>query len=166
MSAALRVRLAVVEDAMRIAELSRDLIEQGLPWRWRPHRIQRAIHNDSANVVVAVVGAVASPVALGIMEYQEDDAYLLLLAFDAREQCKGIGTILLTWLQQVRSRQSAEIMTAFEGPSLFVSLPLAPIARPHHGQEAKCISTNNRSEISSQTGWPRPKQAIPVGYLQ
>ena len=37
------IRLAVVHDAVPIAQMSRDLIEQGLGWSWMPPRVR---HED------------------------------------------------------------------------------------------------------------------------
>ena len=47
------IRLAAARDARAIAELSRDTIEQGLPWSWTPERVRDAIRNPAINVVVA-----------------------------------------------------------------------------------------------------------------
>lgn len=91
------IRLAAPGDARRIAELSRDLIEHGLPWQWRPGRVRRAI--DDADVNVAVTGPAAAPTAFGIMAYRELDAHLLLFAVDAAHQRQGLGSALLRWLE-------------------------------------------------------------------
>jgi len=80
MIADIAVRLAVPADAAAIAAISRDHIEQGLPWRWRPERIVRAIRDRDTNV--AVVGEPGAIVAFGIMSYRDDDAHLLLFAVE------------------------------------------------------------------------------------
>lgn len=91
------VRLARPEDVEDIAAMSRDLIERGLPWSWRPARMLGAIRNPDTNVaVVRIDGAL---VAFGIMEYSEADAYLALLAVRETRQRRGIGTALLRWLE-------------------------------------------------------------------
>lgn len=91
------VRLAQAEDAADIAAMSRDLIEQGLPWNWRPARVLRAIQNADTNVaVVRIDGGLA---AFAIMEYLEADAYLALLAVRRAHQRRGLGTLLLHWLE-------------------------------------------------------------------
>ena len=99
MLADIAARLATAEDAEGIAVLSRDLIEQGLPWRWRPARILKAMRQPNVNV--AVVGPKGAPVAFGIMEYQEEDAHLLLFAVAEEHQRKGLGSGLLVWLEEV-----------------------------------------------------------------
>lgn len=99
MLADIATRLATDEDADAIATLSRDLIEYGLSWRWRPERIRRAIRASDTNV--AAVGSKGSPIAFGIMEYQDDEAHLLLFAVATQHQRKGIGSALLLWLEDV-----------------------------------------------------------------
>ena len=92
-------RLATADDAKGIAALSRDLIEYGMPWRWRPERILKAMRQPDVNV--AVVGPKGAPIAFGIMEYQEEDAHLLLFAVTEQHQRKGVGSALLGWLEEV-----------------------------------------------------------------
>jgi ribosomal-protein-alanine N-acetyltransferase len=91
------VRLAQPADAEDIAAMSRDLIEHGLPWNWRPARVLRAIRDPESNV--AAVRMDGRLVAFGIMEYLEEDAYLALLAVSGASQRRGIGTSLLRWLE-------------------------------------------------------------------
>lgn len=91
------VRLAVAQDAEDIAAMSRELIERGLPWNWRPARVLNAIRNPETNVAVVTVDD--RLVAFGIMEYLERDAYLALLAVKPSSQRRGIGKSLLHWLE-------------------------------------------------------------------
>lgn len=91
------VRLAVAQDAEDIAAMSRELIERGLPWNWRPARVLKAIRNPETNVAVVTVDD--RLVAFGIMEYLERDAYLALLAVKPSSQRRGIGKSLLHWLE-------------------------------------------------------------------
>lgn len=91
------VRLAQPGDAEDIAALSRDLIERGLPWSWRPARVRRAIRDPDTNVAVVRTDGVL--VAFGIMEYLQEDAYLALLAVRNASQRRGIGSSLLRWLE-------------------------------------------------------------------
>jgi ribosomal-protein-alanine N-acetyltransferase len=99
-------RLATVEDAEVIAALSRDLIEYGMPWRWRPERIRHVIRDPNTNVVA--VGKRGSPVGFGVMEYQEDEAHLLLFAVATEYQRKGVGSVLLRWLEDVARAAGAQ----------------------------------------------------------
>jgi ribosomal-protein-alanine N-acetyltransferase len=91
------IRLAVPGDAGEIAAMARELIEQGLPWTWRPARVLAAIRNPETNV--AVVRASGELVAFGVMEYLESDAYLVLLAVGRAHQRRGIASALLRWLE-------------------------------------------------------------------
>ena len=45
--------LAQPADAREIAEMSRDLVEQGLTWSWTPARVQHFITGDDSSVIVA-----------------------------------------------------------------------------------------------------------------
>jgi [ribosomal protein S18]-alanine N-acetyltransferase len=101
MTPALNVNIASDRDAADIAAMSRDLIEQGLPWTWRPERVSKAI--AAANVNVAVVreqiGERRKLVAFGIMEYWDEDAHLVLFAVRPARQRQGVGAALLRWLE-------------------------------------------------------------------
>lgn len=66
------VRLAQPADAEDIAIMSRELIERGLPWNWRPARVLRAIRDPDTNVAVVRMDGVL--VGFGIMEYRDADA--------------------------------------------------------------------------------------------
>jgi [ribosomal protein S18]-alanine N-acetyltransferase len=91
------IRLAQPGDAGEIAAMSRELIEHGLPWTWRPARVLRAIQSPDTNV--AVIRSDGDLVAFGIMEYLEADAYLVLLAVHTASQRRGFGSALLRWLE-------------------------------------------------------------------
>ena len=54
-SSELSLRLARLADAGTIAQLSRDLIEYGLRWRWTPERVAASIRAPDVNVLVARV---------------------------------------------------------------------------------------------------------------
>jgi ribosomal-protein-alanine N-acetyltransferase len=89
--------IARPSDASAIARMSRDLIEYGLPWRWRTHRVARAM--DDPNTNVAVVRRDEELVGFGIMEYLDDEAYLVLFAVAKSHQRRGVGSALLRWLE-------------------------------------------------------------------
>jgi len=93
------VRLATTADAAAIAAMSRDQIERGLGWSWNEARIARAIRNPDTNV--AVVSEQAAVLAFGIMSYREETAHLLLFAVRRSHQRKGIGSLVLRWLEDV-----------------------------------------------------------------
>ena len=70
--------LARHSDAREIAEMSRDLIEQGLSWSWTPARVQHFISGTDASVVVA--RREQRVAAFGIMHFGDEVAHLNLLA--------------------------------------------------------------------------------------
>ena len=97
MPIALHIALAQPSDALAIADMSRRLIEQGLPWTWRPRRVAGAISAPNTNV--AVVRERTELLAFGIMEYWDEDAHLVLFAVEPTYQRQGIETALLRWLE-------------------------------------------------------------------
>ena len=100
MIATVPIRLAMRADAAAIAELSRDAIEHGLPWRWTPPRVRRAVADSQTNVAVAREGGLL--LGFGIMQYTGDEAaHLQLLAVHPAQRRAGIGSALLVWLEEV-----------------------------------------------------------------
>lgn len=93
----LHTQLALAGDAEAIAEMSRRLIERGLPWSWRPERVARAIASPDTNVVV--VRHQDQLVGFGIMEYWDEDAHLVLFAVHPDRQRQGVGSSILDWLE-------------------------------------------------------------------
>ena len=97
-SSALSLRLARRADAHIIANLSRDLIEYGLRWRWTPERIAGSIRAPDVNVLVACVRG--HIVGFAIMRYGETDAHLDLLAVAPAYRRLGIARQLVAWLEK------------------------------------------------------------------
>jgi [ribosomal protein S18]-alanine N-acetyltransferase len=93
------IRLATRADAADIARMSRDEIEQGLPWSWTESRVLGAIQNADTNV--AVVGERGALAAFGIMAYRDEVAHLLLFSVRPAHRRKGLGRQLLRWLEGV-----------------------------------------------------------------
>jgi len=77
--------------------MSRDLIEYGLEWRWRTDRVVRAMADPDTNVVV--LRRDEGLIGFGIMEYLDDEAYLVLFAVAKSSQRQGVGSALLRWLE-------------------------------------------------------------------
>jgi len=94
----LDLHLARPTDAYAIAHLSRELIEYGLHWRWRPRRVAASIRAPNVNVLVARI--LGSIVGFAIMRYGDDDAHLELLGVTTPYQCTGIGGRLVHWLEE------------------------------------------------------------------
>jgi [ribosomal protein S18]-alanine N-acetyltransferase len=92
------VRLAALSDAAMIAEMSRDYIEYGLGWSWTPARVLAAIRERATNTAVVAQGEDLA--AFGIMHYGDDTAHLALLAVRPNLQQRGLGALLLNWLEK------------------------------------------------------------------
>jgi [ribosomal protein S18]-alanine N-acetyltransferase len=88
--------LARAIDARQIAEMSRDLIEQGLTWSWTPARVQHFISGAESSVVVA--RREQRIAAFAIMHFGEDVAHLNLLAVSPEHRRQGLGRQLMRWL--------------------------------------------------------------------
>lgn len=92
------VRLATRHDALAISRMSREYIEQGLGWSWTRERVLKAIYDRATNVAVAHEDALV--LGFGIMKYGDCKAHLTLLAVGAAHRQRGVGTLLLGWLEK------------------------------------------------------------------
>jgi ribosomal protein S18 acetylase RimI-like enzyme len=116
------LRLARPADADTIANLSRELIEYGLRWRWTPMRVAASIRAPDVNVLVAGIhGDIAG---FAIMRYGEDDAHLDLLAVAPPYRRLGVGRQLLEWLEKCAVvagifSVALEVRSGNEGAQLF-----------------------------------------------
>jgi ribosomal-protein-alanine N-acetyltransferase len=88
--------LARPVDAREIAEMSRDLIEQGLTWSWTPARVQHFISGNESSVVVA--RREHRIAAFAIMHFGDEVAHLNLLAVANAYRRQGLGRQLIDWL--------------------------------------------------------------------
>ena len=78
--------------------MSREAIEQGLGWSWKPDRVQRYLQDRDSNVIVACDQQRLA--GFGIMKYKADEAHLLLLAVNTQYRRRGVGKSLVAWLEQ------------------------------------------------------------------
>ena len=92
------IRLATSQDAVTIAEMSRDFIEYGLGWSWTPVRVLAAVRDRDTNI--AVLGEGGAIDGFGIMQYGDETAHLSLLAVAPQRQRRGLGSQLIAWLEQ------------------------------------------------------------------
>jgi ribosomal-protein-alanine N-acetyltransferase len=93
----IRISLARIDDAAAIAQMSRLLIEDGLPRSWDESRVARYIrHADSAVIVARDRRRI---VGFAIMEFLDQHAHLSLLAVLPGHQKRGIGGGLVRWLE-------------------------------------------------------------------
>ena len=92
------IRLAKRGDAVRIAEMSRDIIESGLGWSWTPTRVAREIHEKNSNVIVTLAGK--EVIGFAVMRYLDGEARLNLFGVHPDHRRKGVGTRMLKWLEK------------------------------------------------------------------
>ena len=98
--------LATSADAREIAEMSRDLIEQGLTWSWTPTRVQHFITGAESSVVVArrerrdgeSRDHTRCIAAFAVMHFGDEVAHLNLLAVAPEHRRQGLGRQLMEWL--------------------------------------------------------------------
>jgi [ribosomal protein S18]-alanine N-acetyltransferase len=95
-AAAISLRLARAQDARSIANMSRDLIEAGLGWKYDARKIESLMAEPDVLSLVACdrLGLVG----FAIMHLEDERAHLLLLAVRPRSQRQGVARRLLQWL--------------------------------------------------------------------
>jgi ribosomal-protein-alanine N-acetyltransferase len=93
----IRISLARSDDAPAIANMSRQLIETGLPWSWNEQRVIHCMKNRECVVLAARDRRRLAGFA--IMEFYDEHAHLSLLAVLPGDQKQGIGRQLVEWLE-------------------------------------------------------------------
>lgn len=94
----LEFKLARLRDARRIALMSRDFVERGLPWAWTPQRVAHHIRDPETVVLTAWLHDKLAGFA--VMQFFEERAHLNLLAVDPTCRRFGIGRQLIEWLEK------------------------------------------------------------------
>ena len=79
-----------------MAEMSRELIEAGLRWRYTPLRMAALIGDAETTALVAVDGLQVQGFA--VMKFGDVDAHLALLCVQPAQRQRGIGRRLNEWL--------------------------------------------------------------------
>ena len=92
----MRLRLADLQDAPVLAELSRQLIENGLVWRYTPARISALIRDPDSLTLVACAGPQIAGFA--VLRFADVQAHLVLLCVLPAQQRQGLGRALCDWL--------------------------------------------------------------------
>jgi ribosomal-protein-alanine N-acetyltransferase len=147
-----RIRLASIADAPQLAALSRDTIEQGLPWRYREAEMQRFIRSPRYNVIVADA-ADGSTAGFAVMGYGENDAYLALLAVAPSLRRRGIARQMLDWLlrtAEVAGVESVDVELREDNPPahrLYESRGFAPAGRRAGGYYGVVNQTRMRLQL-------------------
>ena len=92
------VRLARLGDAPRIANLSRTLIESGLPWSWTPRRV--AAHMRSREHLTAIAAAGGELAGFVLAQFGSRSVHIALLGVSQTHQRRGLGRQLVTWVEE------------------------------------------------------------------
>jgi len=79
-----------------MAEMSRELIEAGLGWRYTPPRMAALIRDAETVALVACEGPQVQGFA--VMHFGDAEAHLALLCVRRTQQRRGIGRCLTEWL--------------------------------------------------------------------
>jgi ribosomal-protein-alanine N-acetyltransferase len=90
--------LARPGDAPIIAQMSKRLIEEDLPWSWTPERVAKHIRHRDSVVLTARVREVL--IGFAIMQFSDETAHLNLLAVEPGYEQLGIGRRLVEWLEK------------------------------------------------------------------
>src|SRR5258708_31383198 len=90
------LQLAGRADAQTIAAMSRDLIESGLGWEYRPERIRAMIADRGMVTLVARDGD--RLIGFAIMSFGDEHADLVLMALCPAGQRRGIARRMTDWL--------------------------------------------------------------------
>lgn len=120
-SAAWDLEPATARDAAELAVLTRDLIETGLQWRWRPPQIADLIARSDTRVLVVrlpplnTVGERLAQVirpprpiaAFGALSLARPACHLMLLAVSSAHQRLGLGSVLLQRFEQLTRNAGA-----------------------------------------------------------
>ena len=85
-------------DAPWIANMSRSLIEEGLPWSWTPRRVAAHMRQRESLVVTARSGT--EVVGFAMAHFGADTVRLTLLGVANSQQRKGVGTRLIQWVEE------------------------------------------------------------------
>ncbi|MEM7543513.1 MAG: GNAT family N-acetyltransferase [Pseudomonadota bacterium] len=147
--------LAKPHHGQQLAEMSRRLVESGLPWwNWTPKRVGKAIRNRDNITLLARVGKRIAGFAL--IHVGEERGHLYLLAVEPEFRRLGIARDLIIWLEescQVAGvlRIELEVRSANEGALRFYrSLGFdvsAQIPRYYCGREAATRMTKAIADL-------------------
>jgi ribosomal-protein-alanine acetyltransferase len=92
------LRLARLGDAPRIANLSRTLIEAGLPWSWTPRRVATHMRSREHVTVIAADGGELAGFVLA--QFGSRAVHVALLGVAPAYQRHGLGKQLIDWIEE------------------------------------------------------------------
>ncbi len=95
------VRLARLGDAPRIANLSRTLIEAGLPWSWTPRRV--ATHMRAREHLTAIATDGGELAGFVLAQFGSRGVHIALLGVAPAYQRHGLGRRLVSWVEESAS---------------------------------------------------------------
>ncbi len=96
-----KLRPARVDEAGAMAEMSRQLIETGLGWRYTPQRMAALIrHADTIALIAHEADQADAPNGLAVMQFGDERAHLVLLCVQPALRRGGVGQSLMDWLLQ------------------------------------------------------------------
>jgi ribosomal-protein-alanine N-acetyltransferase len=90
------LQFAERSDAAMLAVMSRDLIEDGLGWRYRTQSLRQLIADPETVTLVARSGVAVA--GFGIMKFGDERAHLVLLAVRPDYRRRGIARRVIQWL--------------------------------------------------------------------
>jgi [ribosomal protein S18]-alanine N-acetyltransferase len=90
------LQFAERSDAAMLAVMSRDLIEDGLGWRYRTQSVRQLIADPETVTLVARGGVAVA--GFGIMKFGDERAHLVLLAVGPDYRRRGIARRVIQWL--------------------------------------------------------------------
>jgi len=95
---AITLTLARMGDAPRIANMSRALIEPGLPWSWTPRRVAAHMRQRENLAVVALAGRDLAGFVMA--QFGAETVHLALLGVAESYRRRGLGRKLVTWVEE------------------------------------------------------------------
>lgn len=90
------IELARGRDAQPIAQMSRDLIESGLGWKYRATTVLRALSDP--NTVTLAARHAGALVGFAMAHFGDERMHLVLLAVSPAHRRHGVARRLLQWL--------------------------------------------------------------------
>jgi ribosomal protein S18 acetylase RimI-like enzyme len=90
--------MARIGEVPAIAQLSRSLLEQGLPWQWTPRRV--AAHMRQRDNMLVVARDNRELVGFVMAQFGDAAVHITLLAVCAARQRCGAGRRLMAWVEE------------------------------------------------------------------